>query len=306
MENKLEAAKQETHLEQGKSVAKKKFEASVALAKDLEQQALSIIVEDETTLAMATQTLSKIKELESLTEAKRKELKAPSIAEGKAIDAAANQVLTPLNNGLVSGKAKIKAWNDEQEAIKKKASEALNKKKEWLEGIINQIAEKADQCATPEACQKLIDSIEKVFPVAEKFGPYAEEAMTQKKTYLDLLKTKKGILEKVVAGSAGSTKALVELKKAEEAAVESSQEALKEAEAKQEVINDNLAAATTKSATRKTWKAEVVDEKAVPREWLMVDMDKINSYLKANKETMKSGTIVNGVKFYQDENVMIR
>ena len=50
-------------------------------------------------------------------------------------------------------------------------------------------------------------------------------------------------------------------------------------------------------STRKTWKARVVNPKAVPREWLVVDEAALNAFARSTKGLKR----VAGVEFYEDE-----
>ncbi len=51
---------------------------------------------------------------------------------------------------------------------------------------------------------------------------------------------------------------------------------------------------------RRPWKFEVVDAAKVPKEWLMIDEDKVNEWKKANQDNLVDGQIINGIKFYKD------
>ena len=75
-----------------------------------------IAITDETTLAIANQQLSLVKEKWNQIEAIRNKLKAPSLEEGRAVDALAKPLLTPLAEALANGKAKILAWDRLQQA----------------------------------------------------------------------------------------------------------------------------------------------------------------------------------------------
>lgn len=55
-------------------------------------------------------------------------------------------------------------------------------------------------------------------------------------------------------------------------------------------------------ATRKIWKARVVDESLIPREWLVVDTKSLDAFARATKG-IKS---VSGVEFYEESSLSIR
>ena len=53
---------------------------------------------------------------------------------------------------------------------------------------------------------------------------------------------------------------------------------------------------------KETWRAEVVDEKLVPREFLTVDVQKLNAYAR----TMKDKAVVTGVRFFSEQSTVVR
>lgn len=55
-------------------------------------------------------------------------------------------------------------------------------------------------------------------------------------------------------------------------------------------------------STAAIWKAKIVDEKLIPREFLMADHAKINSYAR----TMKADAKIPGVEFYDETSVRVR
>lgn len=79
-------------------------------------QCNAIVITNATTLAIAQQQLSLVKEKWNAIEALRKKLKQPSLDEGRAIDALAEPLLSPLDQALKNGKAKILAWDKLQQA----------------------------------------------------------------------------------------------------------------------------------------------------------------------------------------------
>ncbi len=91
------------------------FNALKQAAIDVAEQCNKITITDTTTLAIAQQQLSLVKEKWNAVEAIRKTLKQPSLDEGKAIDDLAKPLLMPLNDALLYGKAKIIAYDKLQQ-----------------------------------------------------------------------------------------------------------------------------------------------------------------------------------------------
>lgn len=91
------------------------FAALKTAAETVAHHVNTILIDSPTTLAIAQQQLSLVKEKWNAVEAIRKKLKQPSLDEGKAIDDLAKALLMPLQQALDSGKAKILAWDKSQQ-----------------------------------------------------------------------------------------------------------------------------------------------------------------------------------------------
>lgn len=299
-------AKENFQLDKIKSAAEQRFDAVKKAAIEIKDRCMKIDIKDDVTLALANQTLSEANTQLNLVEEKRKALKKPYFDAGKIIDEAAKQISGPLEEAIDAGRKKLKEWNDAQEILRKKKEEELNKNKVRLEAIENQLQIKADACATPLACEQLMDSIKAKFPDPETFGQYKQEAAAAKERYIKLLTIKKDALVGVIAGGAGSAAAALAAQQANEIMKQEAQNSIQQAEQKREAVASGFAIGMPKSKVRKTWKAEVIDESQIPREWLCPDMEKIKAYMDANKSQLKSPTIVNGVKFFQEETPVIR
>ncbi len=87
------------------------FRALQKAAIDTAEQCNAITISDPITLAIAHQQLSLVKEKWNQIDALRETLKKPSLEEGRAVDALAKPLLTPLADALAKGKAKILVWD---------------------------------------------------------------------------------------------------------------------------------------------------------------------------------------------------
>lgn len=293
-------------LEKIKSVAEQKFDAVKKEALELHNQCKSITIVDDITLGMANQLLSKMNNTLKIVKEKGLTMRAPYTEASKLIIAFEKSVSTPLEEGLTIGKDKMRIWNAAQDKIKQEKEAKLNALKNQLQAIDKQLLEKADLCATPQQCLDLIASVHKNFPPLESYVPFASDAKEIKDRYLNILQIKADALSKVVSGQSGSTAAIVDLRKEEAVVTQRSIEAITAMADKQETLTEQIAISAPKSNVRKTWKFEISDVNAIPREWLVLDETKAKEYMSANKEKLKSGDIVNGIKFYIDESPMIR
>jgi hypothetical protein len=297
----MEETKKQDALEKIKSGAQIKFEASITTAIELKEQAIAIVITDENTLAQANQILSKMNTHLKETKAKGLALRKPyNDAAGIIIDFE-KLVTGPLDEGLKTGKEKLKAWNDAELQKAAAAREEIEKQKKFFDDVISQLQQKIDQCKTVKECDDLQVSILEKWPESTKFGPYHGEAEINKKVFIDLLKAK---LQAFTIGISES-----KVNKITEQAMKmvneiSAATAEKQAEATASISNNIV-----KGSTRKTPKYEIFDESKLPREWLMPDPDKIKEHLMAIKSTLElSNKAVehHGVKFYIDNTVIVR
>lgn len=92
----------------------RQFNAIKKAAEDVAEECNLITIIDHTTLSIAQQRLSLVKEKWNAVEAIRKKLKQPSLDEGRAIDELAKPILAPLQFAMDTGKQKILAYEKAQ------------------------------------------------------------------------------------------------------------------------------------------------------------------------------------------------
>jgi len=73
---------------------------------------------------------------------------------------------------------------------------------------------------------------------------------------------------------------------------------------KKEAVNEEKGPSVTTRGVRETWKFEVEDFNKIPKEWLMVDESAVKDFLKAEKDKLKDGQVIGGVKFFKDINIV--
>lgn len=123
--------------------AEEQFIALKDVAIYIATQCDKITITDDVTLAIAQQQLSLVHEKWKQIDALRADLKKPSLEEGRAIDAFAKPLLTPLADALARGKVKLLAWNELQKKkeVVAPALTATEKpkgiRKKWAFEIIN-------------------------------------------------------------------------------------------------------------------------------------------------------------------------
>ena len=276
----------------------KRFEALKAESLALSSQCKSIKINDEGTLSIAQQILSKSNQLLKIIDNKRAEIKKPYLDAGKTIDSIAKEIITPLEEGLVFGKEELRKWNEEQKRIQKEKELENEKIVSRINKIREQLQEKISECNTPEKCQNLIESINKVFPSIETFKQYAQDAKVVKDNFIMLLSIRKQTFEAAIKGNVNLVAKNVEETKTIEIANTESVNAIKE---KKEIISENNIA--LKSNIRKVWKFEIVDENNIAKEFTSPDDKKIREYMNTHKEFIEEldNKTIGGVRFYIDE-----
>jgi hypothetical protein len=303
------------------------------------ENCLQIKVTDESTLSVAQQNLSKANDMAKFIEAKRVEVKQPHLDNCKTIDATCKDLSESILKGIAHVKEEIKQWELkrierdrlEKEALEKKqreeaeALEAENKRKEAIQASLTKLTEYCKnnypKLATAEDCAKFEETLNTKWPTAEKMQEFYPQALEIRDNYLGLVNIKKQQLADADNMSDEQKQMIAErqsiladkeklaekerLLNEREAAI-AAEKAKKEAEEKAKQEAEALAAKQAISKTagvRKTWKFELVDKTKVPVEWIVLDDAKAKEYLAENKDKIKHGDVINGVKFYQEVNI---
>jgi len=296
-----------------------------------------IIVNDESTLNIAQQNLSKASQLAKYIDEKRAEIKKPYFEAGKQVDALAKELSTPLETVIVHIKDQVKQWElkrielaekakKELEAKQKAEAEAAEKdrvRKERITTYLNVtlpawFKENFAKCTTVQDCDKTIAIIQTGLTPDEKMQEFVSQYVEQKNNYLQLVEVKK---QQLMSADEMSAEELELLKAKEEIAKQKDELAAKERQLqaqeeaiKQDKLNKELAEKAAKeqeelakqeelnktSKVRKIWKFELVDKSKLCPEWITIDEAAVKAYLADNKDKLESGQIVNGVKFIQD------
>lgn len=248
------------------------------------EQCLKLTVNDETTLAIATQNLSKangiVKEIDSL----RTDLKKPYLDAGRQIDAIAKSLSQPIEKAIEAGKKKILGYQAEQ---KKKQIEEANRILAIKNAIIkytNDTIAALDKCTTIE---QLTETRERLIVNApmELWQEFMPDFMKARVTLNDYAKSRRTII--------------LTPQEADE------EESVMIAQAAQEVQIE-IPTETKVQGIRKTWKFEVQDLSKCPIEWLTINESVLKNFISENKGNLKDDEIIAGIRFYQEESLTIR
>jgi len=300
------------------------FEQTKEMLTEIAEQVTQIKVSDSTTLSIANQKMTFVNGHLKEIEAKRKELKQPFLDGGKAVDDTAKELSSVLDPALKHLKTEVGDWQlqviQKERELQQKALEEARKKEDEAKAVaeqsrvVNYISQVKDwlekglaTCATIEHGQAVLSSMEGLQP-ANMMGDYQKEYAALIEMYQKLFRTKLGELEgKIAKGTTQnhldvlggqlndhieSLKEQIEVKKQEVSAVES--EILSEVASLQEDKASNVAF---------LWKFDVVSPENVVPMFMSIDDKKIREWMNNNKENLKDGETIYGVKFYKEISV---
>lgn len=277
---------------------------------------LTIKITDASTLSVAQQNLSKANDLVKLVDEKRKGIKEKPLRECQTIDEAAKYITKTVLEGIASVKQQVVNWETERlkkeqekkaELEAKITAEQPDDVKNEIE-IIKYINNKAvpslnkfyEASTTPELCDKHYNIIEANYKPQEFFGNHSKLAYDLKEAYLTLIMAKKIHLE---GDERGSFKVVNAKKVADNIVLfaKSLERGLTGAAVKEELEQLETESALNKTKNiRYNWKFELVDASKLTPDWTALNESVVKEYLKENKESLKDGEVINGVKFYKE------
>lgn len=236
-------------------------------------QAEAMQVRDQAEADMAATFLRDVKRRRSAAEAERKRLKEPILEAGRRIDQTFKDAMAPFDAADKIVRGKLGTYTAEQERIRREEEERLERERQERERKAREARERQEAEERQRREQ------------AEREQREAEEEAAKAKSEADR--------EAAEALAAEAARA------AEEASVaESAIASLPEVQMPKAVV-----AAPPKQegiSTRKVWKAEVIDDAAVPRDYLVVDE-------KAIRAAVKSGVReIPGVRIYSVDEMAVR
>lgn len=267
------------------------FNALKKQATDIADQCKLLAVTDEISLAIATQNLSKANAAVRQIEAIHKRAKAPHWDNCKKIDALKNALCEPIEQAVNSGKKNILAYNTEKQRLANLEIKRINDIKNAITDYSNDAIAEMDACTTIEQLREVRDRLIVNHPT-EKWAEFLPNFMAARETLNEYAKSRK-------------TAILTPLQVDEEETINIA-EAIQESnnqigsEAIAETVVNKLA------GSRLTWSWEVNEICDVPLEWLKVNEEEVKAYMKLHKLSLTDGQIINGIKFFQQESLIIR
>lgn len=278
-------------LEKIKSLAEQKFIAITQEAKELANRCKSIVITDKITLSQANMVASEANKLIKTADNKRLEINKPAQDSIKVVNALVGENITdPLEEGVKVYKERVKEWNA-KEAIREANEKAHNEKRyKYLKEIEANLQDNLNKCDTTDKCIKLIENINKQFPSAEVFIPYAKEALNVKATFIKVITEKKWAFENNTTISEETIAKVMELTESID------------------IKNDMIESSTiaVKSSTRKQWKWEIIERTHVPYDFYIIDEVKVRKYISEHKKSDGSIVPLQGFRFFQEDIIVIK
>ncbi len=270
-----------------------KFQALKESADGLAAECAQVKVNDDTTEAIGSQIIAKAKNFKNVIEAKRKELKEPSLLAGKEIDDAAKYIVEELNKAIISGNQQLLAYKDAKENQRLAEEHRINKLKIDLGTTKRSIMQMIDICTSAEGLKDIFVKYIKTFPgieMWEEINDDAQKVLVELKNYGSAKKQMLLNPEKAV-----------ELKQVQEEIAIAIEEATESAG--EVILADSASNKTT--GLRLNFKQEVVSFNDVPRQFLMVDEAKVKEFHKSEREAgrLLEETTIYGIRFYPERSL---
>ena len=260
-------------------------------SQEIAEKCAKIEIVDDLTFQLATQNYSMLKSTIGQIEEIRVKEKAPYLDAGKQIDALAKKLSSPLETVLEGGKKKAMAYNQEKLRIAQAEQKRINDIKSAMSKYSSEAVNFISECTTMEELTMMRNQWVVEFPT-DLWAEFSVESAQIKLSLNDLCKNKR--IE------------ITTPQQADETISESIKEAIVEKVAEVGIQEVAKAEFQTSTKFRGLPRFRVVDEKSIPREWLMLDESKVKAYQKEFKDTLGNGQVVHGIEFYIEESVNIR
>jgi len=268
------------------------FEALKKQSQQIAENCSQLTVTDSTSLAVATQNLSKAKEFIRNVEKLRKEAKDPYLKAGQQIDVLAKNLSNPVEGVIKSGEKAILDFNRIEEEKAKEEQRRIANIKYSMSEYSKTAMFHIDQCLQIEHLDEIYGTYIKNWPNYPEWQEFNEEATKMRIALRDYVKQKHILLTTP--------------KEADETVQEVIQETIT---AQLEVFGaEEIKASefTTTSNIKDKWVFELVSMVDVPLVWRALDEKRVKEWLKNPDVELTDGLILGGVKFTIEKQLKIR
>ena len=261
-------------------------------SQELAERCDHLTIVDDISLQIATQNYSMLKDSIKQIEEIRVKEKAPYLDAGKQIDALAKKLSSPLDQSLESGRAKVMAYNKIKREEAEKIQRRINMIKEAIQKYSSDAIKSFNSATTIEDLTEARSEWVLNFPGEEVWFEFMADAELMKSNLNDYCKARR--IE------------IVSPAQADQYLSDSINEVIEENVAEVGVVEIAQAQFQTTTKFRGTPKFRIVDESAIPREFMVVDESKIRAYQKEYKDILSDGEIRFGIEFYIEQTVIIK
>lgn len=268
------------------------FNALKKQATDIAEQCNLICITDEITLGIANQQLSQLNATIKNVDALHKQVKEIHLKNCQAIDGLRKTLHDPMASALINGKNKILAWNNEVKRIAMEKQNRIIKITNAIKDYSNDAIAEMDNCKTMEELREVRERLVVNHPGAEKWFEFLPNFLETRNTLNEYAKSVKTRILTPAQADKDETIAIAEV--IQEANNQIGTEALAET------------VVTKLKGSRSTWKWKVYDIESVPFDWLMVDKEEVNEYIRNHKDILVDNGVNNGIQFYIEETLTIR
>lgn len=268
------------------------FEALKKQSQQIAGNCSQLTVTDSTSLAVATQNLSKAKTFIREIEKLRKETKDPYLKAGQQIDALAKSMSSPIEQALAKGEKAILEFNRIEEEKAKKEQQRIQNIKNDILAYSYEAQKEFDLTSNEQELDKAYEYYVKNFPGEERWFEFNDEAQNMRVMLRDACKQKH--IQLTTPKEADETVQEV-IKETITAQLEAfGAEEIKEAEF------------TTTSNIKDKWVFELVDVTQLPPIWSSLNERAVKEWLKNPDVELTDGLIIGGVKFSIEKQLKIR
>lgn len=250
-----------------------------------------IVITNDTDLAVANQNLSKAKEKSRDIQKTGKALYEPYFKSYKKLYKITNDLSDPIDLSVKGGEQKIITYTKAVQAKKQAEFDRIAAIKADMTKYYGDAIDAFKFANTLEELLAFNDKYVAKFP-EDKWTEFPADAFRLRTALHDFAKNRKIEIQNPTQADETVAEVIVE---------------------QVSIIAENVGAEKIEAVASQheqkltfNFTYEVVDQAAIPREFLMVDEKKVKAYIKEHKDSLEDGMVLNGLKFIQEDKVRIR
>jgi hypothetical protein len=302
------------------------------LKKDIEEHSKicdAIEVVDETSAKILREKITLLNKLNIAGGKTKMILKAPALTEAKNIDTVYKEIFGPIDACVLRGKDKLRAYETaelkriaDEKAAEEKA--ARDKEKALLDAASESKKSIDDLYTIQKSAIVLIGQTNTMEQLKGWHTMYSApstsylkselasdfpDSVTNALNRMSMLKNARKIYltdKNIEAWNKVVEVAIAQIESEKIGIINEIETETEEAVAEIVVQNEAMEIANaSKPAVPMKWDYEVVSFEDIPKAWKMVNFSEVTNFISANKNTLKDGDVVNGIKFFKVPNIIL-